>query len=346
MPRIYKCRKCGVSHQSPTGKQCQRQRFEEADEAAASVTDVMPLLLELKEQMQNASRSMAEQLQTVNQRLDSVVAGGSVADDGATGGHDIDSDEELEQIPDQANAVSLCQDMQLMSRAARRLARLRLDDSDDEEVEALDRTRNAGKKSGSVMTATDTVRKPIDWPHLYITRMNGGKQRNVTYSELQIDEFVYGFLCMLDAPNCKWDFRTMIAILKNLMQDSMEFTWASAASFYRMAGVAVEKKQLQWSDRELLHVMRMTYARTIFPNVRESREQTTATPKTQLQMAPAGMRCCVPYQRHTCEQEGDHVPFTHSCAYCFRAKSALCRHPESDCKRKAFDTKNGKARED
>ena len=238
MPRIYRCRRCGISHQPPTGKQCQRQRFEETEETTAAATDVMPLLLELKEQMQIANQKMDSQMQTVNQRLDNFETGSSISDEGAAGGRQVESDEEQEQETEQANAQSLRQDMQLMSRAARRLAKLRLDDSDDEEVEGLDGTRNAGKKSGSVLTATDKVRKPIDWPHLYISRMNGGKQRNVTYSELKIDEFVYGFICMLDAPGCKWDFRTMIGILKNLMQDSMEFTWASAASFYRMAGVS------------------------------------------------------------------------------------------------------------
>ena len=64
----------------------------------------------------------------------------------------------------------------------------------------------------------------------------------------------------------------MTKILKNMMQDAMEFTWPNARNFYEMAGILVEKKCMQWSDANRLHEMRMTYARTVFPAPREEKE--------------------------------------------------------------------------
>ena len=333
MPRTYKCRKCGISHESPTGKQCQRQRQEPQNEGegAAALATLMPMMLEVKEQMQE----FREQLHGM----------ASSPAQGAQGGPREESEdtEEVENSDDdsQANAQTLRQDMRLMSQAAQRLGRLRIDDSDEDELEGAQGGRRAGKKSGSVLTPTDLVKKRIDWPHLYVSRMSRGRSGNVSYPDMRVDEFVFGFLSMIEAPNCRWDYRTMTRILRHLMQDSMEFSWTNALNFYEMAGIEVEKGRLRWSDRDRLHEMRMTYSRAVFPMVREPREPR----KTQLQTAPANMKCCVPFQHHTCEHERDHAPFTHGCAYCFKARNALCRHPEDDCKRKQADAKNGRPRE-
>ena len=294
------------------------------------------MLLELKEQFQLMSEQMAEMRNKEDNRTTT----------------ESSRDSEIEQEPGEseeqgavggqlATVDTLRQDFRLMSQAAKRLARLRLDDSDDEDMDSYSRSRESGKKSGSVLTPTDKVRKQIDWPHMHIQRMFGGRKKSVSYVDLRIDEFVYGFMSMIESPQCKWNYRVMTKILKNLMQDSMEFSWSNALMFYQMAGVEVEKGKLQWSDEARIHEMRMTYARTVFPEGKPPKE----TPKPQLQLAPANMKCCGPFQRRECEQDRDHTPFTHACAYCFKAKAALCRHSEEDCKRKIADSKNGKPRE-
>ena len=351
MPRAYKCRKCGIHHEPPTGKHCRMSREISDDEtpehdieagsgseveSTITTPDWLPMFLEMKGQMEMITEQMGTMRQTNNTNtansLQPYVAPPTTQ--GATGGAS-------EQPDNPSDAQSLRQDLRLMSQAAKRLAQLQLDDSDDEDLAVLQRSRNTGKKSGSVLTPTDKVKKQIDWPHMHINRITGGNSIPVSYGNMRTDEFVYGFLCMIDSAECKWDYRTMTRILKHLMQEAMEFSWSNALNFYRLAGLAVERGEMQWSDEPRLHEMRMTYARAVFPTVRESKE----APRTQLLPAPSNMRCCVPFQHHACEQDRDHAPFTHGCAYCLKARSALCRHPEDDCKRKSIDTKNGKARE-
>ena len=335
MPRIYKCRKCGVSHESPTGKQCQRQRHETESEEGETANGLLPMMLEIKEQLREVQSSVASM--KGERERQSARAALEVAEEE----EESCEEEEVEEEPDIAPATvqTLRKDLRVMSQAARRLAQLKMDDSDEDDLDDMPRGRHAGKKSGSVMTPTDRVKTRIDWPHWHVSRVSGGRRKNVPYAELRIDEFVYGFMLMIGDPACKWDYRMMTQILTDMMQDS----WGNAAGFYEMAALDVEKGRMKWSDKDRLNQMRMTYARTVFPgagaNARESKEP----PKSTLQPAPANMRYCVPFQRHECEHDKDHAPFTHGCGYCFRARSALCRHPEEDCKRKAADTKNGRA---
>ena len=120
------------------------------------------------------------------------------------------------------------------------------------------------------------------------------------------------------------------------------FSWENARNFYERVGLDVEKGVLQWTDDEEIRELRMQYARTVFPAKRENKEGPRPAPPS----APAGMKCCAPYQHKGCENARDHAPYTHACAYCHRTKTLMCRHPEDDCFRKANDAaKNVKPRE-
>ena len=209
---------------------------------------------------------------------------------------------------------------QLMLRAANRLAQLQLDDSDNEDFTALRDSRNRGKKSGSLMTAAQKVKRTIDWPHLYVRRMVGDTRQPVNYNDLRVEEFVYGFLCMLDAPDCKWDYRMMTRILKHLMQDTIDFSWNNARAFYQSAGLEVEYGTTHWTDTEAIKDLRMAYSRTLFPQKKDARENARPAPQT----APAGTKMCTSFQKGECEHDKDHGQFTHACAYCHRTKTLLC----------------------
>ena len=127
-----------------------------------------------------------------------------------------------------------------MQLAAQRIAQLGIDDDDPDERYTITKTKSNGKKSGSLRVAADVVQEAIDWPHLYITRVMDGARVGVPYKELRIQEFVYGFLEMLDNPKGKWDKEVMLNILKMLMQDAMDFPWGNARAFYELLGVDVE----------------------------------------------------------------------------------------------------------
>ena len=239
------------------------------------------------------------------------------------------SDESDDSDSQPASPESLRRDRKLMREAVKRLSRLRLDDEDDDLV-STDGSRNTGKKSGSVMTATDKVRKAVDWPHMYVRRLAKGNRKGITFAELRVEEFVFGFLKMLLAPKCKLDSARMIDMLMNIMQDAMEFSWPSARNFYEQVGINVEMGMIKWTDDNAIEQLRMQYARTVFPVAKETKDYA----KAPLVQAPPNTRCCVAFQQKTCEQDRDHQPFVHACAYCLKSKSVLCRHPEADCYRK------------
>ena len=354
MPRQYKCRKCGVVHAPPTGKHCRNQNDESTDTDDGEPVnheaepDVLQLMIQMKQQMDIQSKQMGE----FGDRLVRIEQGGTAQrqeDDGNNG--DVTSRALTERNDIQSNAAadgsgatpdSLRRDMRLMRQAAARLARLETDDSDDDIGSAIPRQRSNGKKSGATLTANDSIEKTIDWPHFHVKRMAAGKRKVVQFGELRVEEFVYGFIAMLKAPKSKLQFRDMIDMLQNMMQDTMEFSWPSALTFYETLGQEVERKETQWDNNDRVRELRMQYARTVFPGRRENKE----APKPQLLPAPPGMKCCIPFQRKACESERDHPPFTHACTYCFRTKAALCRHAEDECMRKNIDaTKNGRTRE-
>ena len=242
----------------------------------------------------------------------------------------------------EATPDSLRRDMRLMAKAAEKLSRLSTDDSDGEEEGILRTTRKKGRKSGSLMMASDIVRKRIDWPHLYIKRVVAGRRKPVAFSDIRLEEFALGYLRMLDAPGSKMNYKQMIDLLKMVLQDTMEFSWANAVGFYEQVALEVEEGTMSWDDTDIIKDMRVTYSRTILPDKKEQKEPAKAGVRVNTQSS----RSCALYQKKACELQRDHHPFLHTCAYCYRTCNAIFRHPEADCQRKIADeAKNGKRRE-
>ena len=337
MPRNYKCRACGVVHEPPTGKHCQHRDDIPAQQQTEHADTLLPLL-----------RDISDRMETMEQRFETM-QGASAVEPGTPQRAQSSTpnqavlgiqDDDIHHEPASPETVRM--DSRLMQDAARRLRRLELAQQGEDDLRALGNTRAAGKRSGSVMTATDKVVKSVDWPHMHVRRMVAGRLKGIHFNELKVEEFVFGFLNMIEMPGNDMDFRGMLRILRNLMQDAMEFSWPNARRFYETVGLQVEWGTLKWSDQERINHLRMTYARTNFP----ARKDEIEAPKPSLLPAPPGTKCCLPYQRHACEQDKDHPPYVHACAYCLKTKTAICRHPENDCYRKTNDAaKNGKARE-
>ena len=362
MPRKYKCRKCGIHHDPPTGKHC-RMRFEEpeddiehepqdiAADETESVTpeqeapDILPLLLEIKRRVDD---------------IDSRVGKNSDAE--ATTAHiepfsppsiQLQSPPRIVRTPERAieryvtdiTPTSLRHESDVMARAANRLARIKAIDDDEQTALEDRRTRTGGKKSGCKLVAGESVLERIDWPHMYVTRMAGGKRTGVPFAELRLEEFVFGFISMLESPFCRWDYRTMTRLLRMMMQDVMDFSWPNARALYQMIGVEVEQGTMEWTDTDAIREMRFTHSRVGCPE-KEREKKETQTQKPAPKQAPPGTRACVAYQTRSCEQANDHSPFVHACSYCLKACNLLFRHAENDCIRRVTDAaKNGKKRE-
>ena len=337
MPRNYKCRSCGIVHEPPTGKNCRHRDNSPEPQTAEQADNLLPLLRDISDRMEAMERKFEDMPRA---RINETSTPERAQPAAITAPVISIADSEIHNEP--ASPETLRMDSRLMQDAARRLRQLELAQQGEDDLRALGSTKAAGKRSGSVMTVTDKVVKSVDWPHMHVRRMAAGKLKGVRFNELKVEEFVFGFLNMIEMPGNDMDFRRMLNILRDLMQDAMEFSWPNARRFYETVGLQVEWGTLKWTDEERINHLRFTYARTNFP----ARKDDNDAAKPSLLPAPPGTKCCVPYQRHACEQDKDHAPFVHACAYCLKTKSAICRHPENDCYRKTNDAaKNGKARE-
>ena len=296
MPHIYRCRECGNALGPSTRKHCREVCHKTDDNGGQHGSDLWPLILEMKQKISDMDR----------------------------------------RVSNLESTITLRQNADNMSRATPPLARIRVLGEDNESAIESYGTGTGCMKSGSVMVATDFIVNHIDWPHMYVYRMTGGGRKGVPYAELRIEEFVFGFLSMLESPHCKMDSHTMTRILSMLMQDAMDFSWSNALAFYQMIGIDVECGLMDWSDWEVIQDMRFRYCRTIYPKKRRVRHRRKTPPKA----APAGMRCCMAYQSHACERPRDHAPFSHACSYCLRTCYVVCRHPEADCIRRVTDAAN------
>ena len=212
---------CGLSlDRIVVSVSCPRQHAEEEGDRDSMM---MGLMRKMQKQIDDMSQQMqvkdqpGEDNESVQSDLNSSEAG-ETSDEtfGAQGG---------------ITPATLRSDVRAMQRAAERIAQFRSDDYDDEDDIIGGRTRTSGKKSGSLMTAADNIKKRIDWPHMHVQRVVAGEHVPVKYKELKMAEFVYGYLEMLDAHPDKWDREVMLGILKTLMRDAADFAWENAANF-------------------------------------------------------------------------------------------------------------------
>ena len=334
MPRTYKCRKCGKVHGPPTGKHCREIYHEE--EAPTE---------------ENGGIDIAQVLLRINQRLDDIeLRGGAPASDRASESLQ-DSEGSVNEAANTSNIVATPRattgrNTAIMNWAAERLEQVRELDEDFETLGDNDRARIRGKKSGCLIVAGDSVAERIDWPHLYVTRAAGGRRKGVAFGDLHMDEFVLGFMSMIESPKCVWDYRTMTKVLRIIMQDSVNISWLFAISLYEAIGREVEKGDMEWGDFERIKEIRFDQSHGAATEKPAERKDTRESGLPPLRAAPPGMRCCAAYQALACEQARDHLPFIHACSYCFKTCAAICRHPEASCIRKVTDaSKNVRGRE-
>ena len=421
MPQLYHCTACSIRHTRPVGRRCQRDNlYQQATRRARNPPaqgDGQPGQVDPPPEMMQVMRDIRGAMQDLSARMDRVelaqlpppliennMAAPIVAQQNNQNdrGQDLPQPEIVPPIQRQLPQVPLQQPpvlppQQQQGAGAQLVNPQNIRDDDDLVARAhaalnaivnvaegrttsITSQANRGKKSGSTRTSDDVTKHDIPWPHFAIRR--AADKKAATYESLDIDDFVYGFLSMLEKPDSGLDPAIMLPILRNLMQDSRDFSWKKARDFYRDLAAEVEKGNLKWSDTEAIHLMRMTACRTLKPadlvslpvalphaSNRQSAgadgsahtasvsgpannvlapppARVSAAAKQTSRPAPPGTQCCVPFQSRACEHSADHGDLMHACAYCTRTKQLLCRHPEVACIRKFSDsTKNGQQRE-
>ena len=153
MPRQYGCKKCGHVHSPPTGKKCrfvveteaqpEEDMAETASETSAAgseissgataketTTDLLPLLLDIRAEM----TGMKERLTAVETR------------DAAPQKVNVEESADSEDSELPADPAELRRDKRAIRRAAERIAKLTMDDSDDDDIQDGRRIRGSSMR--------------------------------------------------------------------------------------------------------------------------------------------------------------------------------------------------------
>ena len=84
------------------------------------------------------------------------------------------------------------------------------------------------------------------------------------------------------------------------------------------------------------------------PHGAPARQQHTNQPQAyrsrfghMIQPSKPGDKACQSFNRGTCPNNASHLLDLHVCSFCLRTAHKLCKHPETQCKRKEREAKNG-----
>ena len=322
--RVYKCNTCHRAHEKPTGKNCQWQGTGQDEQQNG--------IAENPDELTGAIRKLKATIATMGQRLGQVEKKIEDKTSEAAAVDPEESDDEPIELPQTDNAAKdiqsardLRRDYDIGREINRRLAELEAED-DIVGSTRTGSTRHRGKRSGAARTVQDTVKRDIDWPHFHIYTAPGAEPR--TFEGLSVQEFVYGFMHMIDQPDARLDRNIMWDILKNMMEDATEYPWQNVRDFYWVVASHVENDRMEWANADSIHKLRGKHAQK--HEIVNKKQATQPAPQEKL-------RYCGPYQRGACQERGDHAGQKHMCAFCYRAKGTPYPHPEAECRRKNGD---------
>jgi hypothetical protein len=323
------CSKCKTAHTPPTGKSCKL--------ALANADPQGAILAEL--------RKMRGDISDFSGRLSTLEHPEMEAESSTT--------EEPRSAPvtaapsgsDLVTPATVREDEGLGQKVRKRMAELQLlEDSDGDvspqpKVPRTTATRVLGKKSGRSKVAEDIVVKDIDWPHYHVFK--GPKHSGSSYQDLNVQEFAYGFLCqIIDGGSDQATTTLMLAHLRELMRDAMDFPWDNVRNYHGILMGEMEMDRVHWEDDDTMQRLR-----TMYVHRAPLHKKAAATPTTST--AFSGL-FCLPYQEGKCTYDKGHTTsrgfVQHACAYCIKLTKNAYPHSEAECRRKlrGTDAKNGK----
>jgi hypothetical protein len=194
-----------------------------------------------------------------------------------------------------------------------------------------------GKKSGRSKTVHDVVLKDIDWPHYYV--YHGADRQGARYEDLAVHEFVFGYLCqVLDGVDSQKNKNIMLAHLRDLMCDTMDYQWVTIRNFHAVLLGQLEMNRITWDDTEKITSLRQTYVQ------RAPTPRTSKVPPSRGSSYRKSQQTCPAYQQGACSHRGDHESASgmliHACAFCMNTTGYGYRHADRECRRKQRVSKN------
>ena len=195
------------------------------------------------------------------------------------------------------NVNTLQNNSDIIRQAANRLAELESQDAGCTDS-LLFKAESRGKKSGAISKATDRIVASIDWPHYHIFR--GINLTPSAYEELSVEEFMLGFICMLLDSGSEFDMHVMLEVAKDLLEDSIDFSWGNARAFYKATALDIEKGKLRWEDSNVIQKRRLVQCRVYKPVNNVSKPM--GEKKSPKQMPQGFSSCCAAYQQGACDK--------------------------------------------
>ena len=301
--RTYKCLGCGRSHEKPTGKNCRWLEAEQTPSVAAVPTIPAPQSSTAATENQiaglaTAMRELTANIQTMGDRMGDMEKRMDTREASEVEEEQEGNESKPESPPTAHTAREIPSLRDLRSNYAvgrevnRRLADLE-EEQDMAAANGLGSHRARGKRSGAARTVRDTIINDIDWPHFHIYAPPGAEP--MTFEKLSVQEFVYGFMHMIDQPDSRLDRQVMWDILKAMMEDATKFPWHNVRDFYWVLGSNVENDRMRWGDAEKIYRLRIKHAQKHDAPVKKPAAASN-TPSEKL-------RYCGPYQRGNCPEK-------------------------------------------
>ena len=335
------CSSCHQHHDPPRGKKCQHKKNNDnsVDSAETALLSMTQTILDQLGNMDARIAALEQSAQAEASKTDAATA----------------MSPEVDTVD--LTTSKLRADLSIQQQVSARLKDLGLaTDTDDSDLETKGASASAGKtikskrsklKSGREKTVSDYAKLFVEWPHFHVFR--GTERKPAKFDELSLQEFMFGCLNIILDGVDESDFvqqRAMLALLRDICSDAMEFSWENARNCYAIILQQMEQGRLTWSDTESLQQLRRTYAHKSAP------ASSHAFSKSSNSVSPAKGTCtsgplyCYKFQEGTCSFSADHSTtrgsVRHICAYCLKAVGAAYNHGEHECQRKVKHPKNDK----
>ena len=283
-----------------------------------------------------------QQLRKVNKRLDAVedqVAG--AADSTSAHGKDGTKLSKLKKYGSTKFSKLCVSDSSEDELELPSLSNIRSDRGLQRKVDAKLRSLDEGQSSGNEGHKIKSKRGGIDvfvknkvaWPHEHI--LGGPTRQRVTYDQLNITQFVQGFVRnVLEEPS-EMNRERMLHYLSDLMEDAGDFSWANAKASHAVLLCEMERGSVSWSDTSRIDRIRRAHAQKHNPPTKNWAKNSEFSRKPWY---------CKLYQQGLCQHPKDHESngkvHKHICSHCLNS-GRFMSHPEKDCAfAKKSQTKN------
>ena len=198
----------------------------------------------------------------------------------------------------------------------------------DAKLRSLEEGQNSGNESHKIKSKRGGgidvfVKNKVAWPHEHI--LGGPTRQRVTYDQLNITQFVQGFVKnVLEEPS-ETNRERMLHYLADLMEDASDFSWANAKASHAVLLCEMERGSVSWSDTSRIDRIRRAHAQKHNPPT-----------KNWAKNSEVGKRpwYCKSYQQGLCQHSKDHESngkvHKHICSHCLNS-GRFMSHPEKDC---------------